>query len=120
MSNQAGVARGFYTVDDVDRFHLEMNAQLDEIGAHIDAFYFCPFHSDGIVEEFTHPDHPNRKPNPGMLLEALTDWPIVVNESFLVGDKESDLAAATAAGVRSFHFQDGNLATFLQSAIKDI
>lgn len=98
VTNQSGVARGFFGVDDVERFHWHMRSELSRVNAHIDAFYFCPHHPQGIVAEFAL-DHPDRKPNPGMLLRAIKDWSIDRGGSFLIGDKSSDLAAAAAAGL---------------------
>jgi len=116
ISNQAGVARGFYSTDDVDKFHTEMNRQLAEIGAHIDSFYYCPFHADGTVEEYTHPNHPDRKPNPGMLQKALSSWPIDTGATFMVGDKTSDVDAARAADIEGLLFEGGDLERFLKQA----
>lgn len=120
ISNQAGVARGFYTEEDVEAFHTEMNVQLAAIGAHIDAFYFCPYHADGTIEKYTHPNHPNRKPNPGMLHNALEEWPIDASTSFFIGDKESDIGAAKAAGIKGLLFEGGNLRNFFKDREKTL
>ena len=69
-TNQAGVARGFYSLDDVDIFHNHIQGKLAKKGAYIDAFYSCPYHKDGKIPEFTIDNHPDRKPNPGMILKA--------------------------------------------------
>jgi histidinol-phosphate phosphatase family protein len=99
VTNQSAVARGICSEADVRTFHAAMQAQLQSRGAHIDAFYYCPYHSEGVIARYIHPDHPNRKPNPGMILRALRDWPIDGARSFLVGDKPDDAAAAAAAGI---------------------
>jgi D,D-heptose 1,7-bisphosphate phosphatase len=116
VTNQSGVARGFYGLDDVAAFHDAMQDDLAEIGAFIDAFYLCPFHPDGLVPEFT-ADHPDRKPNPGMILRAMADWPIDKPRSFLVGDKASDLEAGARAGVHSIAYRGGSLAELVMEAI---
>jgi D-glycero-D-manno-heptose 1,7-bisphosphate phosphatase len=113
VTNQSGVGRGYYTEAAMHALHAQMSAELAEAGAKIDAFYFCPQHPDAPEEYYRHPDPPDRKPNPGMILRALADWPIDRERSLLVGDKESDLEAAGRAGVRAFHFRGGDLAAFL-------
>jgi D-glycero-D-manno-heptose 1,7-bisphosphate phosphatase len=109
VSNQAGVARGLFRVADVDGFHAAMSVDLAAAGAHIDAFYYCPYHPDSVSADWRHPDPPDRKPNPGMISRALTEWPIDKAESFLVGDKDSDLEAARRAGIRALLFSGGDL-----------
>lgn len=101
VSNQAGVARGYYDEADVHRFHVAMNTTLIRHGAHIDAFYFCPYHPDAIIDRYK-ADHSNRKPNPGMLEDAFNEWPIVREGSFLIGDKASDVDAARNAGIQGW------------------
>ena len=76
-----------------------MQEELADAGAHIDAFYHCPFHEQGSIARYRIANHPDRKPNPGMLLRAMADWPIRRDGSFLVGDRQSDLEAAANAGV---------------------
>jgi D-glycero-D-manno-heptose 1,7-bisphosphate phosphatase len=113
VTNQSGVARGYFDENGVVRFHAAMNAALAEHGATIDAFYYCPFHADAKVEAYRHPDHPDRKPNPGMIRRAIADLPIDPARSFLVGDAESDLAAAKAAGIRARLYTGGDLAALV-------
>lgn len=99
VSNQAGIAKGLYTEQDMYRFNEYLNDQLrEQYGAHIDAFYFCPHHPD-----FTGPCK-CRKPEPGLLFQAAKDWNISLSDSVMYGDKESDCVAAERAGVGTFHF----------------
>lgn len=97
-TNQSGVARGLYATADVERFHEAMQTELVRHGAHIDAFYYCAFHPQGTVSEFAC-EHEDRKPNAGMLLRAIAEWPIDRERSFMIGDKDSDVEAARRAGV---------------------
>lgn len=109
VTNQSGIARGYYTEVQMDAFHSEMNAQLKRIGTHIDAFYFCPYHAKATVSKYLHADHPDRKPNPGMILRAVKDWSIDLSASFLVGDKTGDIEAARRASVTGLLYGSGRL-----------
>ena len=99
VTNQSGVARGFYAEEDVRRLHAHMQKELGEIGAHIDDFRFCPHHPHATVAAYAR-DCGWRKPRPGMILDLLAHWPVDVERSLLIGDQDSDLAAAAAAGVK--------------------
>ncbi|HEY1562681.1 MAG TPA: HAD family hydrolase [Caulobacteraceae bacterium] len=112
-TNQSGVARGLFGVDDVEAVHTKMQADLAVAGAHIDAFYVCPYLPDAPVVAFAHPDHPDRKPNPGMILRALAEWEIDPARAILIGDSERDLEAGRRAGVRVVLFQGGDLDAFV-------
>lgn len=116
VTNQAGVARGFYDEDAIGIFHAGMQAQLAEAGAFVDAFYHCPYHADGKVPAYTVEDHPDRKPNPGMILRALEDWHVDKDKSFLIGDKPSDMEAARRVGLPGHLYAGGNL----QALVSDI
>ena len=98
-TNQAGVARGYYGVEQVESLHRWMNAELAKGGAHIDAFELSPFHPDGVVAEYARASD-CRKPNPGMLIRLLRDWPVDPARTLMIGDKPSDVEAAESAGVR--------------------
>ncbi|MBW8813433.1 MAG: HAD family hydrolase [Caulobacterales bacterium] len=115
VTNQSGVGRGYYTEADMHALHAKMQAELSAAGARIDAVYHAPQHPEAPLEAYRHPDPPLRKPNPGMLLQAMQDWPIDRGASLLVGDKPSDLEAALRAGVRGVLFTGGNLKTFLEA-----
>lgn len=113
VTNQSGVGRGFYSENDVHALHARMAQDLAKVGGRIDAFYYAPHHPDAPLDTYRHPDPPDRKPNPGMILRALADWPIDKTGSLLVGDKPSDLEAALRAGVRGVLFTGGDLSVFL-------
>jgi D-glycero-D-manno-heptose 1,7-bisphosphate phosphatase len=116
ITNQSGIGRGYYTEDEMHALHERMQAALAEAGARIDAFYYCPQHPEAAQEAYRHPDPPDRKPNPGMLLKALAEWPVDRERSVMVGDKPADLEAALRAGVRGLLFEGGNLDAFLRDA----
>ena len=112
VTNQSGVARGYYTEEDVQALHAEMSRRLEAEGVHILAYYYCPHHPEGTVEEYKKACA-CRKPNPGMLTKAIEEWHVDVDGSFLVGDKPSDVEAAEAIGMRAYPFEEDNLMTFL-------
>jgi D-glycero-D-manno-heptose 1,7-bisphosphate phosphatase len=114
VTNQSGVGRGYYSEAAMHALHTQMQADLAAIGGRIDAIYFAPEHPDAPLERYRHPDPPKRKPNPGMILQALQDWPIDPERSILIGDKPSDLEAALRAGVRGVLFPGGDLMAFLK------
>ena len=102
VTNQAGVARGYYDEAAIVQLHGWMQEQFRAVGAHVDAFYHCPHHPDFDATCTC------RKPAPGMLLRAMQDLSIERQASFLIGDKASDLQAAQAAGVTGHLFRSGD------------
>mgnify|MGYP002626261374 CR=1 FL=1 len=104
VTNQSGIARGMYTAQEVDAIHDFMQKSLSKIGAHIDAFYYCPHHPDFSGNCSC------RKPQPGLILRACRDFNIEPAQAILFGDSERDIAAAKAANLRAgFFFTGGNL-----------
>ena len=112
-TNQSGVARGLFDLAAVEAVHAVMQADLTVEGARIDAFYVCPFHAEAKDPTFAHPDHPDRKPNPGMILRAMDEWGLDPARCLLIGDKDSDIEAARRAGIAGALFEGGNLDDFV-------
>jgi D-glycero-D-manno-heptose 1,7-bisphosphate phosphatase len=112
-TNQSGIARGYYDEAAMEAFHEAMAADLAGAGARIDAFYACPYLAEATVARYRHPDHPDRKPNPGMILRAMAEWNIDPARALLIGDKESDLEAARRAGISGVLFPGGDLNVFI-------
>lgn len=113
VTNQAGVARGYYPEEDILSLHGWMAEELRAVGASMDDWRYCPFHPEGSVARYAGA-HPWRKPAPGMLLDLMAHWPVDQKASLLIGDKESDLQAATGAGVVGHLFTGGDLLTFVE------
>jgi D-glycero-D-manno-heptose 1,7-bisphosphate phosphatase len=103
ITNQSGVARGLFDEAALKSFHAHMQSALASNGARIDAFYYCPHHPEGSVKTFAITCD-CRKPRTGMLEQAARDWPIDISRSFLVGDKDQDMAAAADFKVRGIRF----------------
>ncbi|HEX7010697.1 MAG TPA: HAD-IIIA family hydrolase [Phycisphaeraceae bacterium] len=102
VTNQGGVARGKYTEADVEAVHQRIRELVQHAanGARIERFYYCPYHPEGTVKAYRR-EHPNRKPQPGMLLQAARDLNLDLSQSWMVGDQMRDIAAGAAAGTRT-------------------
>lgn len=94
VTNQAGIARQLFTEDDFHRITEWMVGQFSENGIRIEKVYYCPHHPD------FNSACDCRKPNPGMLLTAAKEFQINMQESILIGDKESDIQAGINAGIK--------------------
>lgn len=96
VTNQAGIARGYYDETAIASLHARINEELKEYGATIDGFYYCPHHPEfGAVRECE-----CRKPMPGLIYEAKRDFDIDLDRSWFVGDKMSDIQAGLSSGVK--------------------
>lgn len=113
VTNQSGVARGYYGEEDIRALHRWMNEDLGKQGAHIDGFYYCPHHPRGTVAEYAK-ECVCRKPAPGLVDMACRDYSIDRGGSFLIGDKERDVECAERAGVTGILYAGGSLMEALQ------
>ncbi len=113
VTNQSGIARGYYTEDEMHELHAYMQRELAAAGGRIDKIYYCPHHPQGSVPEYTCVCT-CRKPAPGMLLEAMREYDIDRERSFLIGDGKRDVEAAEAAGIRGYLFTGGSLLDFVK------
>ena len=98
ITNQAGIARGYYTESAFRELTTWMIHKFAEQHIDITRVYYCPYHPTHGVGEYKY-DSPDRKPEPGMLLRAQADFNLDLTSSVLIGDKPSDIYAANAAGV---------------------
>lgn len=98
VSNQSGLARGYFPDELLTAVHKKMRAELAEKGGHVDGLYFCPHHPEAKRAEFRVACD-CRKPKPGLVLQAATEMNLDLSRSFMVGDRWSDLKCGVQAGV---------------------
>jgi len=108
ITNQAGIAHGFYREKDVIILHNHINKTLFRHGAHIDRFYFCPHHSEAKIKKYKKNCN-FRKPNIGMFNKALSKWNIDPKQSYFIGDKITDKIASKRSCVKFYYKKDISL-----------
>lgn len=106
VTNQAGVARGLYGIDDVGRVHCYISEYLAEREAHVDMFVYCPYHPAGTVEAFARTSE-DRKPRPGMARAAQAALNLDLEASWVVGDRSEDIGMAEAVGASAIYVGPG-------------
>ena len=106
VTNQSSIARGICTEDQVCELHKRLQDYFLTNGARIDAFYYCPFHTEGEVEVYKM-NHEDRKPSPGMFLRAKDEWGVDLPNSYMVGDKVTDILAGQQAGCQTVLVRTG-------------
>ena len=117
VSNQSGIARGYFTAEQLKAVEQRVGELLAEHGLSLDANYYCFHHEKGIIPEYARPCD-CRKPKPGLLLQAVRDFSLDPARCMMIGDKVSDLQAGQAAGcralalVRSGHGTEQDLSGF--------
>lgn len=106
VTNQSGIARGFYSEEDVKFLHKNIEKRLQSCGARVDKFYYCPHHPEGSVREYrNHCDC--RKPGLGMFNQAVSEFEIDIGRSWMIGDRLSDMDFGLAAGLSSILVETG-------------
>lgn len=116
VSNQSGVARGFFKIRDVQKINFFIQKKLKDNNSKIDAFYFCPFHKDGVVKKYKK-NSSLRKPGIGMFRLAQKKWNIDRKNSFMIGDQKSDMEFAKKAKLKGFLFNKKNLFKFIKEEV---
>jgi D-glycero-D-manno-heptose 1,7-bisphosphate phosphatase len=106
VTNQSGVARGYFSEDRVGEVHARLDELLAECRGRVDRYYYCPHHPDAEVELYRAACE-CRKPKPGMLHRAAAELGLNLARAYLVGDKASDLAAGGAAGCKTVLVRTG-------------
>jgi len=116
VTNQSGVARGFFKIKDVKKIHSYIQKKLNDSCAKIDKFYFCPFHKDGIIKRYKKRSS-LRKPNIGMFRLVQKRWNIDKKNSFMIGDQKTDMEFAKKAKIKGYLFNQDNLYKFIKSKV---
>ena len=106
VTNQSGVARGYFTENELKKFHRYLNSILFKFNAKIDKFFYCPYHPNGMIKKYKR-NSQLRKPNNGMLIRALKRFKVTSNQSFMIGDQKSDFIAAKKTNI-SFEYKKKN------------
>jgi D-glycero-D-manno-heptose 1,7-bisphosphate phosphatase len=117
ISNQAGVARGYFKVDDLEKVKEKLNVLLNKEGIHVAAYYFCPHHPLGIVPEYSIACN-CRKPEPGMILKAAKDLEIDTPKSWMIGDILNDVEAGNKAGCKTILLDIGNETEWVEGVFR--
>ena len=107
ITNQGGVAKGYYKEESIFDVHKEIDRQLAKAKLKIDKYYYCPHHPEGMVKKYSVACR-CRKPAPGLILDAVKDFNIDLSKSFLIGDKVSDIEAAQNAGCSAILVETGH------------
>lgn len=106
VTNQSGIARGYYGEEDLEKLNNYMMEELKKNGVEITACYFCPHHLEKGVGKYR-VECECRKPNPGMLLKGINEYQVDIKNSYMVGDRQSDLEAGIRAGVKPILVKTG-------------
>ncbi len=100
ITNQSGIARGYFTEKDVIKLHEYIAKKARQNGFEIEGFYYCPHYAGGVVEEYS-VECGCRKPGTGLIERAVKEHNIDTAESYMIGDKEADIIAGRRAGLRT-------------------
>ena len=106
ISNQSGVARGYYHEEETHIFNKALEKELKKKDADIDYFYYCPHHPEAIIKKYRIECN-CRKPKPGMIQKASNDLNIDLSQSYMIGDRLSDILAGKKAGCKTIHVLTG-------------
>lgn len=107
ISNQSGVARGYFAEKELERVREKLTLLLTDQGIKLDGFYYCPHHPEGIIKEYI-ADCGCRKPKAGMIIKAAEDFEVDLSQSWMIGDILNDVEAGNTAGCRTILIDNGN------------
>lgn len=116
VTNQSGIARGYFTLSDVYKLHRYLKNELIKYGTSVDKIYFCPYHKDGVIKKYKKKSN-LRKPNIGMFLKASKLWKIDKRKSFMIGDQITDMEFAKKAKINGYLYKQKNLYKFIKEKI---
>lgn len=113
VTNQSGVARGYFSIRDVHILHQHLKKELLKYGTFVDKILFCPYHKDGIIKKYKKVSN-LRKPKIGMFLKVQKIWKIERKNSFMIGDQTTDMEFAKRAKIKGYLFKNKNLYKFIK------
>lgn len=114
VSNQSGIARGFYTLENLEKVHKKMLVELEQKRAEVTDIFYSPYHHEGTVKPFD-VEHEDRKPGLGMFKQALQKYQFPIKDSYMIGDKYADIVFGRKAGLITILVRSGEgNAAFLQ------
>lgn len=113
VTNQSGVARGYFSIKDIYKLHRYLKNELIKFGTSVDKIFFCPYHKDGIVKKYKK-NSIMRKPSIGMFLKASKVWSIDKKKSFMIGDQQTDMEFARKSKIKGYLFDKKNLYDFVK------
>ena len=116
VTNQSGIARGYFGSAELEKVHDKMRSLLREEGVVLDGVYYSPYYKDGIVEPYN-VDHEDRKPGIGLYKRALAEHGFDYRHSWMIGDRYTDIAFGKKAGLKTILLLSGNGKDELQSGI---
>ena len=116
VTNQSGIARGYFSLSDVYKLHRYLKNELIKYGTSVDKIYFCPYHKDGVIKKYKKRSN-LRKPNIGMYLKANKLWKIDKKKSFMIGDQITDMEFAQKAKIKGYLYKQKNLYKFIKEKI---
>ncbi len=116
VTNQSGVARGYFKYSDVLKLHRYINFELKKNNTLIDKFYFCPHHKDGKIQRYKLNCN-CRKPKNGQFKKIKAKWNIDMKQSFMVGDQITDIQFARKSKLKGLLFKEKNLYNFMKKKL---
>jgi len=107
VTNQSGIARGYFSIEDLERVLAKMRSLISAGGIELDGVYYSPYYKDGIIPPYNI-DHEDRKPGIGMFKKAYSDFHFDIEQSWMIGDRHSDIAFGKNAGLKNILLLTGN------------
>ena len=114
VSNQSGIARGFFTEKDVNKLHQYLQTKLKVKNTKIDKIFYCPYHINGKIKKYKKKSK-LRKPDNGMFKIVNNIWKVDKKNSFMIGDQLTDMEFAKKSGIKGYYFKEKNLYKFIKS-----
>lgn len=116
VTNQSGIARGYFSLKDVYKLHKYLKNELIKYGTKVDKIFFCPYHKHGIIKKYKK-NSIMRKPKNGMFTKTSKIWKIDKKNSFMIGDQKTDIEFAKKSKIKGYFFNKKNLFDFVKTTV---